>query len=186
MPAHIMLDLETLGTAPGSVIRSIGAVAFDPDAGRIGDAFYANVDRASCEASGLTVDPQTVAWWERQGAEAQAALNHDPRPIGEALDAFTAWWRAQDGAFLWGQGSDFDVALLAEAYRRAGRRTPWPYHAARDTRTVYQLAGVEPDRTGLTHHHALDDARAQAGAICRAWPRLSAWREVANLVRLVA
>ena len=41
---HIMVDLETWGTAPGCDIRSIGAVVFDPVAGTLGATFYVNVE----------------------------------------------------------------------------------------------------------------------------------------------
>ena len=56
---NVMLDLETLGRTYGSVIRSVGAVVFDPYSDRMGEKFYRNVDRKSCEDVGLKVDPDT-------------------------------------------------------------------------------------------------------------------------------
>lgn len=37
MPTHVMLDIETWGLIPGSDIRSIGAVVFDPVTGWVAD-----------------------------------------------------------------------------------------------------------------------------------------------------
>jgi len=37
---HVMFDLETWGTTPGSALRSIGAVEFDPMGKDIGRTFY--------------------------------------------------------------------------------------------------------------------------------------------------
>lgn len=61
---HVMVDLETLGTKPGSVILSIGAVTFDLDgSGRDGRTFYQRVNIQSCLDAGMTVDGDTVEWW---------------------------------------------------------------------------------------------------------------------------
>lgn len=169
---HVMLDLETLGKTPGSVIASIGAVAFDPLAGAFRPEFYAVVDRASCEAVGLEVDPDTLAWWARQSEEARSALAVDPMPLREALAAFTTWWREMEGERLWSQGANFDEPILAAAYRACGMAVPWKYHASRDTRTVYELAGVVVERGKGVHHNALDDALAQVDAVCRAHAHL--------------
>lgn len=170
--AHIMVDLETLGTAPGSIIRSIGACVFTPTGAEIAERFYVNVTRSSCEACGLTADPATVAWWERQSPEARARLEIDPAPLGFALEQFTTFWKRNGGGNLWSHGANFDEVLLSCAYRAAGQRPPWAYWAARCTRTVYDLAGIKPDRSDGVHHDALDDAIAQARAVQVAFARL--------------
>jgi len=166
-----MVDLETLGTAPGSVILSIGAVTFDPVFGAVGaKAFYRVIDQASCEAVGLTVDPATVAWWERQDQAARDALKVDPRQVRDVLADFTAWWRASGGRKFWAHGPNFDETLLAAVYRACGAIPPWKYWDCRCTRTIYAAAGdIKPDRAAGQHHNALDDAIAQAEAVCRAY-----------------
>jgi len=65
-----MVDLETWGTQPGSMLRSLGAVVFDPMTGELGEAFYTNIDEASQEAVGLKKDARTVQWRAEQSAEA--------------------------------------------------------------------------------------------------------------------
>ena len=49
-----MLDLETLGNKPGSVIASIGAVKFGD--GKIIDKFYRTINMQSCVRIGIALD----------------------------------------------------------------------------------------------------------------------------------
>ena len=85
---HLMLDLETLGTTPGCVVLSIGAVEFDLDG--IKSEFRAHIDVDSSTALGLKVDARTVMWWLDQSKEAQnALLQADPFPIHGVLDALS-------------------------------------------------------------------------------------------------
>ena len=49
---HVMLDLEALGTRPGSAIRSVGAALFDPAAADAStEIFYRRCGR--CRAGAL-------------------------------------------------------------------------------------------------------------------------------------
>lgn len=166
---HVMLDLETYGTVPGSVILSIGAQAFDPDAGTIDSAqsFYQVITIDSCEDAGLETNLATIEWWYKQSKEAQAVLRQaygeEPGAIGlrYALRNFTAFLGASSPC-VWGNGSDFDNAMLTVAYERAGFPLPWKFSGNRCYRTLKNLAPRVPmDRFG-THHNALDDARSQA------------------------
>jgi inhibitor of KinA sporulation pathway (predicted exonuclease) len=64
---------------------------------------------------------------------------------------------------LWGNGSDFDNVLLAQAYAAAKMDYPIRYYNNRCFRTLKNLglAVQEPQREG-TFHNALDDAKHQA------------------------
>ena len=163
--AHIMVDLETFGTRPGSVIRSLGAVVFNEKTGALGETFYANIDRASCEAAGLLVDPDTEAWWEKQSNAAREALEVDQQPLDDVIDAFNLWWARNKGQYIWSQGANFDEVLLGMAMRAIGRDVPWDFWNVRCSRTVLALGNRRPLRAGGTHHNALDDAKAQAVAV---------------------
>jgi hypothetical protein len=168
-----MVDLETFGSTPGSVVVSIGAVGFDPVGGQLGEGFYALIDPASCAAAGLTLDPATVSWWLRQSDAARSALTGGGDvSLRCALEAFAGWWRRHGFTCFWGHGANFDEPLLGAAYRACGLRTPWKYSASRCTRTLFDLAGVQPDRAEGVHHNALDDARAQAIAAMAAFHKL--------------
>lgn len=167
-----MLDLETMGTRPGSVIASIGAVAFDPRTGVLGAEFYRAVSLASCQRLGLRFDADTVAWWLKQGDAARAALAAAEVPLADAIQDFTGFWRSVGGRFIWSHGANFDEPLISAAYRAAGHLVPWKYWDSRCTRTIYDLAGLKPDRAAGVHHNALDDAKSQARAVVAAFAKL--------------
>jgi hypothetical protein len=174
VPSDVMVDLETLGTGPGCAILSIGAVAFDMDAGRIGATFHVLVKPEACRALGLREDRDTVEWWARQSEDARFIFDEAARTgvdVGAALDMFAAFLRSHGGrprVRVWGNGADFDNAILAHLYRLTGRELPWAFWNSRCFRTLKSVhVGVanEPDRAGV-HHNALDDARHQAAWAC--------------------
>ncbi|WP_314439454.1 3'-5' exonuclease [Massilia timonae] len=165
--SDVMIDTETLGTRPGAAILSIGAVMFAPDG--LGESFYAPIDLSSCAAAGLAIDPATVLWWMQQSDEARAAaFPADAAPLQQVLLAFQAWFVAQEARYPWCHGATFDVPLLDAAFKACGLTAPWEFWNVRDTRTLYDVAGVKVDRKSGTHHHALDDAINQADAAARA------------------
>lgn len=165
----VMVDIETLGTKPGSAIVSIGAVAFDPDAGTLGVEHYGVVSLASSLAYGATVDADTVSWWGRQKPEAQRvlfeALSPNAASLHAALADLSTFLRSIGdvaGLRIWGNGSDFDNVLLLAAYQQTGSVAPWEFWNNRCFRTAKNMfRGFEPTREG-EHHNALDDARHQA------------------------
>lgn len=178
---HIMIDLETIGTRPGSAILTIGAVRFDPTAADFIDpqddiplslptetAFYRRIDRESCTFLGLTEDWDTLSWWSRQTPEARReAFDADPRhDIAEVMAEFARWCGRDP--FPWSHGASFDVVLCEAAFERLGIRAPWKFWNVRDTRTLYDFTGEKPIRD-RNHHHALHDAAAQAAAVQRAY-----------------
>ena len=174
-----MVDIESLGTTPGSAILSIGAVMFGP-AG-LGETFYAPVLLQSCTAIGLTIDPNTIAWWMQQSDAARAAaFRDDAAPLATVLEQFSNWFSLVRAERPWSQGANFDPPLLDAAYRACGMTPPWKYWNVRDTRTLYDLAGVKVDRSKGTHHNALDDARVQAEAAVVAMQRVEDMRQLAR------
>lgn len=168
----VMTDLETLGTAPGSAILSIGAVFFDPETGALGPQFHEKITLASCEAAGLRVDVSTVLWWMAQSPEARQAVFFDKEalPLGAVLTNFRGFLYGAEGGSekvrIWGNGAAFDNVLLRDAYLKVGLITPWNHWNDRCYRTLKSLRpDVKMERSG-THHDALDDAVSQARHAC--------------------
>src|SRR5690606_38166874 len=98
--------------------------------GNTGDTFYKNIDRASCEAAGLVVDPGTEKWWSTQSQAAQDALLVDCRPIAEVASAFHTWFRTNAGVQIWCQGANFDSVLWEAACDKlwpSKRLLPWKF-----------------------------------------------------------
>lgn len=162
-----MLDLETMGKGPGCAIVAIGAVMY-VDGEKEGPVFYETVDLQSCVDAGLTIDASTVMWWLRQGDEARGALDGRRIPLSEALDDFTEWLGGDvENVRIWGNGSDFDNAVLAAAYRALGRHVPWKFWNNRCYRTLKSLRpDILIERQG-THHNAISDACSQGEHLTR-------------------
>lgn len=158
-----MLDLETLGNNPRSVIIAIGAVAFDPEGDGIAGEFYQVVDPQSCVDAGLTLDVSTVMWWMGQSDDARKAVCRSGNPLKDVLTDFADWYRGVSEGPVWGNGSDFDNVIMNSAYRAIGEpRAPWLHWQNRCYRTMKsQYPDVPLVRNG-THHHALHDAATQA------------------------
>jgi hypothetical protein len=170
---HVMLDLETLGTRPGSVIVAIGAVQFD--AQDILSEFYREINIQDSLSYGFQIDGETLRWWFRQSKAAQAAiLSEHPASLVDTLQDF-ALWIPKDSK-VWGNGAAFDNALLAEAYHKTGMAVPWKYKHDRCFRTMADRSSVPPMYEG-TAHHALDDARGQARRLMAIW-RENAQQEI--------
>lgn len=172
MTIHIMIDLETWGTLPGSALRSVGAVTFSPyGAPHEEKSFYSNIDRASCEAVGLKIDPKTEAWWAAQSTEARMGLADGCQPLSDVVSDFAKWWTAVNGTYVWSNGANFDEVLWRVAAARLGQEAPWKYWNVRDTRTIWHLARLNPKsikREGVAHN-ALADARHQALCVTRSY-----------------
>lgn len=163
-----MLDLETLGTAPGCVVLSIGAVFFDPLVG-LGPELYGVLSTQSCKDNGLKVDVNTQQWWSKQSDEAQQVLRDaeapEAAPLVDGLQAFTKWVKETRSAdvFVWGNGSDFDQPIITAAYNAIGMNPPWRFWNNRCFRTLKALYPQVPAPARIgTYHNALDDAKTQA------------------------
>jgi exodeoxyribonuclease VIII len=157
MSKHVMLDLETFGTDANAVIVSIGAVVFDFEKDDFTETWYSTVDARSCVDAGLVMTPETVMWWLKQSDEARSMFKETGRDLKSALSLFDSWIKEHDPAGVWGNGSDFDNVLIANACKAVGRPLPWKYYKNMCFRTMKNLFKVDVKREG-THHNAVDDA----------------------------
>ena len=169
---EVMVDIETLSTQSNAVILSIGAIKFDrdgslPDSPSEMDTFYVRVARESCEVLGMHVDPETVQWWNNQPAEVreEALENTSERlTIKDALTRFEAWIGKSE--LVWGHGDDFDCVILSSAFQSCGMKTPWKFWNTRDTRTLFDIAGVRnSDLPSNSKHHPIHDCYRQVAGV---------------------
>jgi DNA polymerase III epsilon subunit-like protein len=165
---NVMVDLETLGVRPGSIILSIGAVEFSEEG--LGKKFYSIIDQASCRDAGLTVDQYTLDWWDKQNGPAKQVLK-DTLPcamkrapsLKDVLSSFSLFIKEAKFPAMWGNGSDFDNTQLAAAYSSVGIQMPFSFRDNRCYRTLRALfPEVKTDNDEGIHHNALDDAVYQA------------------------
>lgn len=83
------------------------------------------------------------------------------------------------GLRIYCHGPQFDLSIVEAAYHACGLEAPWNYRTPRDTRTLFDAAGIDDDGDGSfktfmsqhnigTAHHAQDDAIAQALCVVHA------------------
>jgi hypothetical protein len=173
MSTHIMVDIETLDTEQSAVVLSIGAVAFDPVTGLLGEKFYVEMtdDLTTQQKLGRTISADTVKWWISQGALAKQVFTEDPKvennrmPTTHALIEFDRFIERCGGGKniqLWGNGSDFDNVIIGSLYASFQMKKPWSYSKNRCYRTKKAENPQVPLKREGTHHNALDDAITQA------------------------
>lgn len=172
---HLSIDLETLGKKADSKLLAIGLVAVCETTGER-RKFYSGCS-VSSQPERTSVQ-STLDWWAKQSAEARVAFDYaftDQCPtLTDALNDLITWigqiGQTHD-VIPWGNGANFDLAMLEHAFQGLSDFVPWNYRNTRDMRTLHDITsrfgldikGNIP-RTG-THHHALDDAEFQANII---------------------
>ena len=150
---HIGLDIETLSLRPTACITAISAKTFFFD-GTVdnGLSLKCCVDATSCAMYGLTSEQRTITWWATQPIEAkQFFLNEPAIKLRDALMKLAQLYHAVQDAYncqrvlVWTQGTDFDIAVLRNAFRQVfnddEKVIPWPHDCVRDART-YILSGL--------------------------------------------
>lgn len=166
---NIMVDIETIGTGPGCIILSIGAVAFDPNKNQIGSKFYRVVNYQSCKRIGLFADPRTLQWWDMQSSQSRNIIKQskskDAQNIFDVLMDFNNYikmYNKNNDVMLWGNGSDFDNAILQYTYARLAICPEWKYYNNRCFRTLCSLFPKQDIKRIGVYHRADDDAMSQA------------------------
>jgi hypothetical protein len=157
----IMLDIETLGIAPGAPIIQIAAKQFhrtNPDKDWLSLNFECKIDLQSCLDAGITnITAGTLQFWFSQDPdtayrvlfsdnfgrktimEACAGLHGFAREVAEAESCDT------NDLVWWAKGPDFDMGLISDACARFNLGDPWKYSRKRDLRTLQDIAGLPDD-----------------------------------------
>lgn len=170
---NVMLDIETYGLAPGSVIKTIGAVKFALAEGKptILDRFYNRISVESSDSAGLKMDAATVEWWLQQSDQARAEMVKPGEVLSSVLKYFALFLGFD--AEVWGNGVGFDNTLLRVAYNAVRVECPWKHTADKCYRTIKnanQDIPIDAYRV-RTQHNALDDAESQAMHLMAIWQR---------------
>lgn len=173
---HLMIDLETMGTAFDAPILAIGAVYFDPDTGKMGDKFYEAIDIADAFRYGRA-SGDTVRFWMGQGDEARKACVSGNKKAAAVFTAFeTFCLKHGSNVRPWGNGASFDISILDYAFPRVLKKgSPWKFWNVLDCRTVKEMAKGKVDFTRERKgpaHHALYDAIHQAEWVSHYWQGL--------------
>ena len=95
---------------------------------------------------GLTIEQKTVNWWASQSEEAKRYfLDNEALKLKDALEKLAQLYHEVQADYgcqrilVWVQGSDYDIAVLRNAFRQVfdddERSIPWPHDCVRDART---------------------------------------------------
>lgn len=170
----VMLDLETLGTSPDSIILSLGACIFyrKPCTKRKRRLdFYRSFDYVSQYKKGRTLSMDTLQWWLRQRdtlAFHQVFLASQGMNLRLGLIEFNNWLKSQADSDIriWAHGASFDLPMLDHALKDC--ELDWvpglDFRNFRDTRTLLDVCNVKMKKADNAHN-AVDDAIAQAEAM---------------------
>jgi hypothetical protein len=167
MAIHAMIDLETLDTGPSATVLTLGAVKFDPYTAKEPYAeLYIKLDIDEQGELGRTISNSTLEWWANQDEKIQEeAFSTDGRvSIEETLNQLNKWIVGVDQ--IWAQGYGFDITMLEDIYRNAGRPIPWNFWQVRDSRTLFGVLKEDPRKKMQQNlHNALEDSRWQAKGV---------------------
>ena len=163
-----MFDLETLGTTADACILSAGACRFDLDSDRLDDErlFYASISIDSNLEYKRRIDEDTLIWWMKQGPEAQGVFHESKQTLRVAMESL-AEWIGDEQCYVWSNGADFDLPMLAHAFRSLGIETPWEFWNSRCFRTYKNLPGAKLIKVPFegVKHNAMFDAVHQARTV---------------------
>lgn len=159
-----MVDLETMAVSPRSVVLTLGAVIFDPYGDKIFDELYLKFDLDDQDRLGREIDPNTLDWWAKQDAKVtEEAFSSDGRiSAQDGINAFHKFAWGCDA--FWSHGATFDLVIIQDLYSQLKKPVPWNYWQMRDTRTLFDIANPEMEKS-IEQHNALFDAIRQAKGV---------------------
>jgi hypothetical protein len=179
MANDIMVDIESLDTTPNCVILTIGAVRFDPKGSGVVERLELRPTvEDQTEIYNRSINEDTLRWWSEQSPEAlEEALGDNGRiPFSECMEILYKFcWNRRA---VWSNGASFDCVVMESAWRQVSDKPnpiPWPFWTIRDTRTLYEIAGVslKDKKYGTkTTHRAVEDAEHQAIVVQDAYRKL--------------
>ena len=125
-----IIDLETLGSLPNTIVVDLSVVVFDPDPTKVqtfeelcaaGKRF--KLDLAS-QKENRSVMKETIVWWKEQSVEARKNLkpSNEDVTVEEAITELYAYfkemgidhWKSQG----WCRGMSFDFPVLVDMIRQ--------------------------------------------------------------------
>lgn len=174
MLSDVMLDIETLSTESNAAMIALAAVSFDIGEKFVDESnlFYTPIDIQSCFDVGLTANGDTLRWWLTRSDldKARGVFDELAMPLPAALHMFAEWMRklifmggrSMPQINVWGNGADFDIPIVRNAYRAVGSEAPFGKYNARCYRTIKSLRpNIRLKRKG-TAHTAYSDVISQA------------------------
>lgn len=169
---NIMIDIETLGTSPNSVIATIGAMKFDRSTNLKSfeemTSFYYRIDLQSCQSLGMITEEDTAKWWDNQDEKSREEIysTENRVSIQQALEELSEFIGNNPYTTVWAQGPHFDCTILENAYKKCNLQVPWAFWNVRDCRTLFDIANLRlKNIPGEYPHHSLYDCYKQVKGV---------------------
>ena len=178
---HLMIDFETMGTDPETVVVSLGAVCFNKS-GILAEGLY-HFDLYEQQKAGRTWNASTLQWWMKQDDDARSVF-FDKKIERLSMAGFFEQFETmidcalleqgedRDELKVWGKGADFDNAILKNLYLmfhpEGEMAVPWKFWNGRCFRMFSAMTRItERNPMPGVAHNALDDARYQADCVLK-------------------
>lgn len=173
---HVMIDTETLGLTPGSVVRTVSLVEFEPHTGKTGRKQTWVINLQDSIKAGFRIEAGTLKWWMMKSEEARKAFVSSPEneiSLVSFVSEFEQWFKQYgDKVALWGLQIDFDPAMIRPylAYyhmfimREDSYNLPWNRKCMVDVRPFMEAYRcIHPEQQ--TVHTSMDDCMMQIDAV---------------------
>lgn len=190
----VMVDVETFGLDPKSVVPCFAAVAFNAYTGQVEGEWFSHLRIDHQLAHDRTVSADTLLWWFAKDQDAARPYIAEQAKIYDGvwnspdlvLQAFSRWidpdYDICDNdprcdVHLWGNGSDFDLPILTSLYMDFVGEPSWKFWNNRDMRTIKALGGDGKKANTYVHfkgvkHYPLDDCRHQVEVLTKCFQNI--------------
>lgn len=165
MDNAIMVDIETLGNKPKSVVFEVGVVIFNDR--HILDKRLFKLNSAAAIGAGFIVVESTMKWWEKQDRDIKQDVLYKGDLKTDLID-FTdfCFKHSTDQTKWWSQGH-FDFPLIEDYLNYFNLPIPWKYWNIRELRTALEVLGFDYHNANKPHN-AAEDAALQAQRLIKA------------------
>lgn len=183
----MMLDTETLGRTPGSVVLSVGANVFSASTNyqdvMSGDKhFYEVINSFDSQNVGLKVEPETLRWWKKKEIWADLGMEvaESKTTVKKMCQRFSEFINDHNPDKFWANSPVFDIEILSALFKKSSIEFPIQYRKEMDFRTIMELAypdrNLRPTRElseWYPEHHALGDSIEQSFQLQKAFMELN-------------
>lgn len=152
----MMVDLETMSTAPNALVTSIGIAVFDE--AEVLESYHLSI---IAEGQKGHISEDTVRWWLDQDPAVFAQSRTSPLLAVDVARRVREVWMNSNANTIWAKPAHFDLPILENFIRSVDVRVPWSHRDIRCLRTVEQIVGRKVE-VMVGAHNAEIDARAQA------------------------
>lgn len=157
---HLMIDIETLGTGPNSVVLSVAMLPFGATVNELGRPTVFGINREEQVEDGRVICPKTAVWWMKQSPAALAKLaeaQENALSVSRARNIIeTTIGLGYHG--IWANDPDFDCTILRDLCPDIS----WPFWTHRSVRTIKMLA----DHSGIDLSHIVNPTEHDPAQDC--------------------